>query len=295
MFYHPGHAINKLQLPFLNMKRIIAILSALFLICSCMTDRLHEYPDQLVVEGWIENGEAPMVFVTSTVAATEKSQNASDLIEHLALNAKVTVTYKGREYRLLPAFTRDYLLGLCYTTDKLKGVVGGEYKLDVEWKGMTASGTTFISSPGSIDSIMVKVSDDDDTLYVIKAHIQPGGNRYYRFFTKVIGEDSTYTASFLGLYDRDLINEDDLHFVNRGNSNPFLKQQLYYRNNDSVSIKLAAIDASAYEFWRKFNENVAFGSLALIPYANNVVGNLDGALGYWFGYGTTKYELKIEN
>ena len=295
MFYHSGHAVNQLQLPFLNMKRIIAILSVFLLICSCMTDRLQEHPDQLVIEGWIENGEAPMVFVTSTVAATEKSQNTSDLIEHLALNAQVTVTYNNQKYRLLPAFTRDYLLGLCYTTKDLKGVVGGEYKLDVSWKGMKASGTTSIASPGSIDSILVKVSEDDDTLYAIKAHIQPGENRYYRFFTKVVGEDPTYTASFLGLYDKDLINENELHFVNRGNSNPFLKQQLYYRKNDSVSIKLASIDGSAYEFWRKFNENTAFGSLALIPYSNNVTGNLDGALGYWFGYGTTTYELRVEN
>ena len=86
-----------------------------------------------------------------------------------------------------------------------------------------------------------------------------------------------------------------MKFVNRGNSNPFQTQQLYYSYNDSVSFKLAAIDASAYEFWRKFNENAAFGSLALIPYSDNVVGNLNGTLGYWFGYGVTKYELKIEN
>ena len=276
------------------MKRIIAILSVLFLICSCMTDHLKEHPDQLVVEGWIENGEPPVVFVTSTVAATEKSQNAADLIGHLALTAQVTVTYNDHTYRLIPTFTKDYLLGLCYTTNDLKGVVGGEYKLDVSWKGMTASGTTSISSPGSIDSILVKVSEDDDTLYVIKAHIKSGENRYYRFFTKVVGQDSSYTASFLGLYDRDLINENEINFVNRGNSNPFQVQQLYYSYNDSVSFKLAAIDASAYEFWRKFNENAAFGSLALIPYSDNVVGNLDGALGYWFGYGVTKYELSIK-
>jgi len=275
-------------------KRLFAILSVLLLICSCTTDRLNEHPDQLVVEGWIENGESPVVFVTSTVAATEKSQNATDLIGHLALTAQVTVTYNGQTYSLFPTITNDYLLGLCYTTNSLKGVVGGEYKLDVSWKGMKASGTTTISSPGSIDSISVKVSEDDDTLYVIKAHIKPDANRYYRFFTKVIGEDSSYTASFLGLYDRELINEDELNFVNRGNSNPFQMQQLYYRYNDSVSFKLAAIDASAYEFWRKFNENAAFGSLALIPYSDNVVGNLDGALGYWFGYGVTKYELSIK-
>ena len=98
----------------------------------------------------------------------------------------------------------------------------------------------------------------------------------------------------MSLYDKDLINENELHFVNRGNSNPFLKQQLYYRKNDSVSIKLASIDGSAYEFWRKFNENTAFGSLALIPYSNNVTGNLDGALGYWCGYGSSVKTILVE-
>jgi len=36
-----------------------------------------------------------------------------------------------------------------------------------------------------------------------------------------------------------------------------------------------------------------FSHVALLPYSNNLQGNITGALGYWFGYGTTTYASAI--
>jgi len=34
--------------------------------------------------------------------------------------------------------------------------------------------------------------------------------------------------------------------------------------------------------------------LALLPYSTNLQGNLDGALGYWAGYATDTYHVKVD-
>ena len=71
--------------------------------------------------------------------------------------------------------------------------------------------------------------------------------------------------------------------------------EYYYSMGDSVNFKLASLESNAYEFWYKFDENNMFSHVALMPYYNNLVGNISGGLGYWFGYGIKKYQLRIEN
>lgn len=278
------------------MKLLSGILSILLLSVSCTYEPEPSH-DMLVVEGWIENESAPVVFVTSSVTSTFDRQEIQDLISHVALNATVSITCQGQTYRLHPTVSNEYLLGLYYTDNTLKGQTGGTYQIDVEWKGMHASGITTIPQPGVLDTIAVERHPDIDTLYIIKAHINPssGQREYYRFFSKVIGQDSSYTASLGGLYDSRMIRDNEMLYVNRGYGNPLKKNKTYYHIGDSVEFKLAAMDSVSYEFWNKYNENLMFGTVAIVPYSNNIKGNLKGALGYWAGYGITTYKLRIKD
>ena len=251
--------------------------------------------DMLVVEGWIEDNDYPMVFVTSSITSTFREQGLTDIMDHLALDAEVKITYAGKSYQLFPKLDPNYLMTIYYTTKNLKGKVGGTYRLDVNWRGLHASGTTTIPEHGSIDSIAVERNKSIDTLYVVKAHIvpTPSEHRYYRFFTQVIGQDKAYTASVNGLYDSELVREEDMIFANRGYSNPLDSVQAYYQLGDSVHVKLASMDSDSYRFWSKYNENIVFGSLAVMPYSTNLEGNLDGALGYFAGYATDVYKIRV--
>lgn len=274
------------------MKRYAYILIMLIATVCCQP-QLPESPEMLVVEGWIENDAAPVVFVTSSVSATLDEKNISDLLGHVALNAQVTVTHNGQEYRLTPNLSDEHLLKICYTTNRLKGETGGIYQLKVDWKGMHAEAETTILPPGSIDSTTVERHPSIDTLYILKAHIVPVPEvRYYRFFSMASGKDSTYCASYIGTFDRRLYN-DDMIAVNRGRTNPIIDNEFFYTLGDTVHFKLASMDINAYNYWRNFEENVMFSHVALLPYSTNLQGNIRGGLGYWFGYGTRTYETVI--
>lgn len=261
---------------------------------SCSID-FPESQERIVIEGWIENDEAPVVLVTSSISTTLDNMSLDDLLKHVAFNANVTVTHNGTKYKLSPTFSNEYLCKICYTTNQLKGEIGGTYKLDVDWKGMHAESVTSIPTPGSIDSLVIERHKTIDTLYLVKTHIVPAPDvRYYRFFAMAVNKDSTYAPSYMGTFDTNL-NKDEMIAVNRGYANPIVSNDYYFSMGDSVKFKLASIESNAYEFWQKFDENLMFNHLALIPYYNNLVSNISGGLGYWFGYGIRKYQLRIEN
>lgn len=268
------------------------IFSLLLILTGCIKHEPSQ--DQLVVEGWIENGEAPVVFVTSSVTDTFSEQTLQDFVSHIALNAKVTVTYQGTEYKLQPHFTSKYFLGMYYTNPDLKGETGGTYQLDVQWHDMHAIGTTTIPEPGMMDSIVVDRNSGSDTLCSIKVHVvpTPGKHTYYKFFSKETGIDSTYIASSGNLYDSELVRQDEMIVINRGISNPLVDQTPYYHTGNTVRIKMASIGYDSYEYWSKYSEAQLFSPVVILPYSNKLKGNLEGAIGYWFGYGITEVTVK---
>lgn len=272
------------------MKHFIYILACLTALAAC-TPQLDESPDMLVVEGWIENDAAPVVFVTSSVSTTFQEKNITDLISHLAFDATVSITHDGVSYPLTSTIRNEYLMKLCYTTNALKGTVGGTYTLNVDWKGMHAQAVTSILPPASVDSIAIEQLND--TAYIVKARVQPVPEaRYYRFFSMAVHRDSTFAPSYIGLYDSKL--NDDMIAVNRGGQNPIEQNDYFYALGDSVEFKLASMDAAAYDFWSKFEENVMFSHTSLLPYDTNLKSNISGGLGYFFGYGISTYSLTIK-
>jgi len=62
--------------------------------------------------------------------------------------------------------------------------------------------------------------------------------------------------------------------------------------NDTVMVKFTAIDDDAYEFWRNFEDMADLSRNPLFPVVKNLHSNVSGALGYWFGYGSTFYLVK---
>ena len=277
------------------MKRYAYILLSLIVAFAGCEPTLPDNPETLVVEGWIENDAAPVVFVTSSVSASFDEMNLTDLIDHVAFDANVTITYNGVTYTLIPTLRSEYLLKYCYTTSALKGVTGGTYQLDVDWRGMHASAVTTIQTPGSVDSIVVERHPSIDSLYVVKVHPVPAPNvRYYQFFSMDVGKEKTYAPSYMGTYDS-LLNSTDLVAVNRGIDNPITQNDYFYAPGDSVRFKIASLEPQAYDFWRKFDEDRLFSHTSLLPYTTNLKSNLTGALGYFFGYGVSRYALKIEN
>lgn len=276
------------------MKRYAFILLSIIVAFAGCQPTLPESSDMLVVEGWIENDAAPMVFVTSSVSASFDEMDVSDLIGHVALDATVTITHDGVTYPLMPTLRDDYLLKYCYTSATLKGVVGGTYQLDVSWKGMHASAVTTILTPGGVDSIVIERHQSIDSLYVLNVHPVPAPDvRYYQFFSMDVSKESAYAPSYMGFYDSRL-NSADLVAVNRGMDSPITQNDYFYAMGDSVRFKIASLEPTAYDFWRKFDENRLFSHTSLLPYTTNLKSNISGGLGYFFGYGINTYAVRIK-
>ena len=108
-----------------------------------------------------------------------------------------------------------------------------------------------------------------------------------------VGKDSTFAVSYNGTFDSRL-RADGMFAVNRGRRNPVEYSDYYYTYGDSVRFKLASIDATAYDYWTRYDENIMFSHAAVLPYSSNLKGNVTGALGYFFGYGITTYTAKIK-
>lgn len=274
------------------MKRYLYILIALAAFISC-EPQLPESTDMLVIEGWIENNGAPKVFVTSSISATLQEKNITDLIDHVAMDADVTITHNGVDYKLKPSIRDEYLLKVCYTTNSLLGEVGGTYRLNVKWRGMEATAQTTIQPPGTVDSIAIVHHESIDSMYLVKVRPVPApGIPYYMFFSMDVDKDPTYQASYMGTYDSS--QTQDMIAVNRGYNNPITENIYFYSMGDSVRFKIASLEPDAYDFWCKFDEIRLFSHVALLPYSTNLTGNVQGGLGYFFGYGVNYYSTKIK-
>ena len=54
-------------------------------------------------------------------------------------------------------------------------------------------------------------------------------------------------------------------------------------------IEFATLNATAYRFWKSYEENLSLSPFPFFGSANALQGNVNGALGYWCGYGTQEY------
>lgn len=94
------------------MRRIPVILTILLLSAlSCTKEGPEKAGDsQLVIEGWIESGKAPVVFVTASIEASTEKRKISDLSDNILRYAKVSVEHDGTVYPLSARLKDNYFL-----------------------------------------------------------------------------------------------------------------------------------------------------------------------------------------
>ena len=97
----------------------------------------------LVVEGWIENGAAPVVMLSESIPVVDNQEiSPSDMLERIAKWAKVTVSDGTRTEVLTGMTDPDYFPPYVFTSGRMKGEVGKTYTLTVEYKDYKATATT---------------------------------------------------------------------------------------------------------------------------------------------------------
>ena len=239
-------------------------------------------PPEIVVDGWIENGDYPYVILTRT--SQYFSQIDSTTLRTLVLTrAKVTVTDSTNTEILTLVRNDDYFPPYLYRGTSLKGIIGKKYYLTVEYAGMVVTAETTIPKPVMLDSLWFELNQGSDSLGTIKGFFTDNGNEknYYKSFTRIIGKNTRFVPTLVSNFDDKYFNGEQLEFtLNRG-LDTYLRpnNQIYFELGDSILLKVSTLDRDAFSFWLSYEDEII----------NEL--NINGGLGIWAGYGSTNYLL----
>ena len=275
------------------------LISAFFLfLVSCEKDiniKLDPSQTKLVVDATIENGQAPVVFLSKSLDFFSKI-NPEVLAASLVRNARIKIGDGISEVILTEdSIVRNTSKVYFYTTSGsalfFRGKANTKYTITIEVLGEFYTATTSIPEiTRRIDSLWWEkipfAEDTNDVRVMFKGTDRVGLGDFIRYFTKKgqepflpginsvfddqIIDGSTYTVQIDKGFDKNLEFADSLSNFKRG---------------DTLTIKLCNIDKGTYDFWRTYE--FSFQSIGN-PFSSptRISGNISNdALGYFGGYG----------
>lgn len=310
----------------------ISLIFTSLLLGSCEKEieiELPEYEEKLVIEGRIEEGMPPIVFLSKSQDYFDET-NQETFANSYTTDAVVTVTEGSNEVQLdilcssdLPPEFQAMLAGMLgidasvlqtidvcgfvgLNNQAIWGEVGKTYHLKVEYQGETYTSTTSIVEPLAPDSVYFKLDGNDTRYgYAYATITDPGGvlNAYRwqaRRINQVDGEDEdpSFKTPFGSAFDDEFFDGLTFEF---GFPRPtdfdedFESDDFgYYEIGDSVAVKFNSVDYDAAKVIIKveaqaFTAGNPFAAPADVP--TNIEG---GALGFWVGYSSVIDTLVAE-
>jgi hypothetical protein len=283
-------------------RRFVLFIGIVFFIASCEKEITIDMPQtetKIVIEGAIEEGQHPWVFVSKNAPFFDPV-DSSVIANLLVWNAKVIVT-DGVDTDSLHICIDPYCFPyIKYVSNNIIGQVGKTYRLKVQVGDKEYTATTGILPAVHLDSMIFKPDFNQDTLGFIWIYLKDPdtlGN-YYRVFTKILGRDSVYLHPYPSVIDDKFFNGQYSEYSLEEGRNP-LEDNLYdadgkdaqgvprwyFRRGQTVVVKLCSMDAFHYDFWYSVEQQfITDGN----PFASpvSVRTNINGgALGVWGGYG----------
>lgn len=275
------------------MRKSILIFFALLLAFSCSRkeDPVKTY---LVLEGWIDSGGHPMILLSETLPAGDRYIRRDEVIGNIAKWARVSVSDGEKEVLLTGTLDTRYFPPYVYTSNKITGVPGKTYTVDVKYKDYHATATTTIPEPVPLDTIYC--APLLDTLYRVVCGFTdpPEKGNYYKFFTMTEGKDQRFQPSVLAMASDEVFEgytEIDLWSTQRLLNKLYMPDLCY---GDKLKIKFCTMDKGTFHFWENYEVTLATNANAMYYFEADMGANVSGALGYWAGYGVNEYSFTIE-
>lgn len=285
------------------MKTVLAFLFlASFLLSSCERDvdfPLDDTATKLVVEANIENGQAPVVFLSNSLGFFSKI-DPQTLATNFVRNAEVyisngTRTHQLKEYAVpVPGGLTFYFYSndLSSPATLFNGELGKSYSLRILSNGKEYTArTTIPDTTRRIDSLFWKAApagnDPQKVAVMVRAFDRPGFGDYIRYYTKRNSEP--FYPGLNSVYDDQVIDGTSYEVqIERGidrNTESSGDGYSFFNKGDTVTLRLCNIDKATYDFWRTMEFNyVSVGNPFSSP--TRVLSNISGgALGYFGGYG----------
>lgn len=275
------------------------LLTVLFLSsCEKTVDfKLRSQEPKLVVEATIENGQAPLVYLSRSIDYF--SSVSYDILANSSVSGAEVYVSNGTQTHKLKEFSIPTPAGgniYYYTNDPanpgtaITGQLNTTYTLRIISSGNEYTATTKI--PGitrQIDSLYWKPAPagnpSDKVVVMIKATDPAGYGDYIRYFTRQNSEP--FYPGLNSVYDDQIIDGTTYELqVERGvpRTGSVPENYSFFNRGDTVTLKLANIDKATYDFWRTMEFTYAnVGNPFSSP--TKVISNIQGgALGYFGGY-----------
>lgn len=277
---------------------IATIVSLLFTSCEkAVSFKLENAEPKLVVEGTIENGQAPVIYLSQSLNYFSKI-DPSILVNSFVHNADVYVsngvlTHKLKEYSIPLGGGYNFYY---YTNDPANpstafvGQLNKQYSLRIVSGGKEYTAITTIPNiTRRIDSLFWKPAPPgnapEKVSVMVKAYDPPGFGDYVRYFTQRNSEPMY--PGLNSVYDDQVIDGSVYEVqvergVDRNADHP--EGFAFFDKGDTVTLKVSNIDKATYDFWRTMEYTyISVGNPFSSP--TKVLSNINGGgLGYFGGY-----------
>lgn len=244
------------------------------------------YTQKIIVEGTIETGEYPRVYLSLNVPLW-KTLDSATILDHVIRYAKVTVS-DGVETEILTSkWDKTHFPPYVYKGTEMMGVEGRTYSLKVEYSGYTVTSTTFLPRGTIIDSVQFQPTSVSDTLKTMSVWltIDKLTETGFRVFTKKL-QDNRYIETPIVFN-----NELTLSGIQKFNLSPqpektdsSYHEGQYFALGDTVDIKICAFNRTSTVFFKDMSLfSTSFGNMFLNevkPLKSNIS---EPGFGIWYG------------
>jgi hypothetical protein len=291
------------------MRRYLYILICVLALSACKQSNTPQ-PPSLILEGWIDAGDIPVVLIHKsyvldnfTPSSEDDETSIEDVVEELLIPfGRVAVSDGTDEVVLTGRIDTAYLPPYTYSSLDMEGVVGKTYTVTVKYKQYHATATTTIPPVATLDSLRVK-SHAEDALDIraYMSGINPNEEAYYALFARKAKTKQFQLCPFGVFQGKDAKNGQlEIKVYNPYSDTNHLDKSgfLFYADPEAETpqiyqLKIARIDYPSYCYWKAYNEQIITRGILFVPVYKNIPGNVSGGQGIFTGMGSSIYSFSL--
>ncbi len=281
-------------------KKIIINILIVIVLLACNPDldyNVRGYTQKIIVEGTVETGKYPVVYLSLNVPLW-KNVDSTSILDHVIRYAKVTVSDGTKTEILTSMWDKTHFPPYLYRATEIIGEEGKSYQLKVEYSGITLYSNTTIPQGSDIVSIQTSASNISDTLKILSVNIAVDKTKKsgFRFFTKK-RLDKRYIETPILFNDELKLN--GLHNFKLSpqptSSDSSYHEGQYFTQGDTIDIKVVAIDSVSVLFFKDLSMfSTAAGNIFLNevkPLKSNIT---EPGFGIWYGSAVRNYRYVVK-
>jgi hypothetical protein len=253
---------------------------------------------EIVVEGWIEEGDVAQVILSRSVPINTTIDTING-INYVIRSAKVTLSDGINEEILRLRTNNNHIPPFVYYGSDIIGKAGKQYTLRIEYLGKKLEATTSIpnSVPFESASYVKNHPSDRNGFAFIKFKDPVNEKNYYQIETRLVNHDSLFIPALYGnLSDENFTSSDVSIQIYRGKSfNEDSEYKPYFEDGNKIYIKLRTMNKIGFDFWNSWQNEILNGQSPIFPNTTSLKSNITGGLGIWEGYGQQTILLKTTN